>query len=352
MAVVQHARGLSVPVSALAGLIALTTPLYWTVTGTIAPSWPKSFLVVAAVAILLYKPTEPDFAPIMLVLLCAELGAVWSPALSTSATAVGISVIAVSGIWRGLVGAPVYIAAVILSFLAGVTLRWYVRALYAERGTRAAVREQATMEERERIAREVHDVVGHSLSITLLHLTGARRALQLDRDVDDAIEALTEAERIGRLAMSDIRRAVGLLGKSSPRQALPGIGDIGTLVEQTRAAGLDVRYEQDGNLGSVGPSAGLGLYRIAQESLANVAKHAPDSTARFTLLVEPDTTRLTVRNRVPLGAGPPAANGSGLTNMTARATQLGAELRAGPDGEHWIVDVTVPRQPDAKESSS
>ncbi|ONF61744.1 sensor histidine kinase, partial [Amycolatopsis keratiniphila] len=120
--------------------------------------------------------------------------------------------------------------------------------------------------ERQRIAREVHDVVGHSLSITLLHLTGARHALQQDRDVDEAIEALTEAEQVGRAAMADIRRTVGLLADSPSGSApLPGVEDIATLVERTRSAGLAVRYTQEGDLGRVGASEGLGLYRIVQE---------------------------------------------------------------------------------------
>lgn len=352
VAIAQRAAVLPAWMIVLVAVLAAATAVAWFLTGRIMPSWLKSILVVGAVAVLLAHPVVPDFSPVMLVILVAEMGAIARPVIAAGATAGGIAVLVVAGVWGGLVGGPVYVVAVVLGYSAGVTLRWYVRALGAERGKQDAVREQATLAERQRIAREVHDVVGHSLSITLLYLTGARRALQQDRDVDEAVEALTEAERVGRSAMNDIRRAVGLLGNVPSRKALPGIADIGTLVERTRAAGVDVRYEQHGDLGSVGPSAGLGLYRIAQESLANIAKHAPDTTARFRLLVEPHGTRLTVRNRLPLGATTTATNGAGLAGMADRAAGLGAELTAGPDGEYWVVDVTVPGEPVSGESDA
>src|SRR5260370_23167810 len=98
----------------------------------------------------------------------------------------------------------------------------------------------AILRARQRIAREVHDVVAHSLSITLLHLTGARRSLQEDRDVDEAVDALTEAERVGRTAMAEIRGTVGLLPRSpSGTRPLPGVYDLAGLLERTPAAGLD-----------------------------------------------------------------------------------------------------------------
>jgi signal transduction histidine kinase len=279
----------------------------------------------------------------VLVVLVAEVAVTARPAVACATAGVSIGVLGGAGIWAGLIGFPVYTGAVLLGLVGGLMLRWYVRALAAERDAREAEREQAILAERQRIAREVHDVVAHSLSITLLHLTGARRALQQDRDVDEAIDALTEAERVGRAAMTDIRRTVGLLDRaSSGTRSLPGLDGIAELVASTRAAGLDVRYEQNGDLAVVGASAGLGLYRIAQESLANIAKHAPDATADVRLLVGPAGTRLTVRNSLPPTMSSPVASGSGLPGMSARAEQLGAELHAGPIGAHWVVDVTVP----------
>lgn len=325
-----------------AGLCAAASALLWAITGEIAPPWVKAAGLVAAAAILLRRPVVPDFAPILLAVLAAEMSAVARQALAIVVTCVGVAVLVVAGVWTGLVGFAAYIVAVLLGHAAGLMLRWYIRALAAERDSQQAGREQAILAERQRIAREVHDVVGHSLSITLLHVTGARHALQADRDVDEAVDALVEAERIGRAAMADIRRTVGLLNESGTgNRPLPGADDIAGLVERTRAAGLDVRYQASGDVAAVTASVGLGLYRIAQESLANIAKHAPQATADVRLCVAPDGTRLTVRNGLPATTQPPAS-GSGLPGMAARAAQLGAVLRAGPGDGHWEVDVVVP----------
>jgi signal transduction histidine kinase len=342
-ALVQRIGLVPMPLLALAALAAAASALMWLVTGEIAPSWLKSVGVLVAVALLLVKPVVPDFAPMQLAALCAEMAAIARPSFAIGVTGAGVAVLVGAGIGFGLVGTEVYVPAVLMCYGAGLMLRWYIRTLAAERSNQQAVREQAVLSERQRIAREVHDVVAHSLSITLLHLTGARHALQQDRDIDEAVEALTEAERVGRSAMADVRRTVGLLSGSSPgTRPLPGAEDIAELVEQTRAAGLDVYFEQDGDVSGIGSSAGLGLYRIAQESLANIVKHAPDTVAEMRLTVAPTDVRLTVRNRLTATARPRQAPGSGLSGMAARAEQLGARLRAGPSDGYWEVDVTVP----------
>ncbi|MFD9896174.1 sensor histidine kinase [Amycolatopsis sp. NPDC059027] len=334
---------------ALAGLLILVRFMFWPVTGNLIPPWLGAIAVLVGVPILLTDPVTPDFAPVLLVLLATEVAAIASLTLAFTVTGLSIAELIVAQVWNGLSGYPVYIVAVLLGLSGGVTLRWYHRALNAERGKQDAAREQAILAERQRIAREVHDVVAHSLSITLLHLTGARHGLQQDRDIDEAVEALTEAERVGRAAMADIRRTVGLLASTSTgTRPLPGIDDIAGLVERTRAAGLDVRYEQDGDLSVVGASAGLGLYRIAQESLANIAKHAPTAAARVRLRVDATGTTLTIRNTLPAGTPTETASGSGIAGMSARATQLGADLRAGPSGGHWVVEVAVPSPPQQK----
>ena len=143
--------------------------------------------------------------------------------------------------------------------------------------------------------------------------------------------------------MADIRRSVGLLPASTPStQALPGIEEIGTLVERTRGAGVEVRYAPSGDLASVEPACGLGLYRIAQESLANIVKHAPASAAEVRLVVAGGSARLTVRNTLSTMDALAGTGGTGLDGMSTRATQLGASLTAGPQDGHWVVDVTVP----------
>lgn len=189
----------------------------------------------------------------------------------------------------------------------------------------------------------MHDVIAHSLSVTLLHVTGARRGLQEDRDIDDAVEALEQAERLGRQAMADIRRTVGLLdgavGRAAPE---PGVADIVTLVEDFVRAGLAVGYEPSGNShDGVSAAAGLALYRIAQESLANIAKHAPDAVSHMTLEVSDSVAVLTVSNGLPVPAAA-CAEGRGLRGMRQRVELLGGRIDAGPADDGWTVRAVIP----------
>ncbi|WP_181774984.1 sensor histidine kinase [Amycolatopsis pittospori] len=328
---------------ALAGLLVIAPSLIWSATNWIVP-WVRMAALISATAILLTEPVLPDFAPLLLLVAATEAGSVLRTTTGIAIVTVAAeSVLVVAGIWGGLIGGPVYMVAILLGLSGGLMVRWYTRLLDAERGKRDVVRDKALLAERQRIAREVHDIVGHSLSITLLHLTGARHALQQDRDVDEAIEALTEAEAVGRSAMADVRRTVGLLADApSGSSPLPGVEDIATLVERTRAAGLEVRYTHEGDLARVGASEGLGLYRIVQESLVNVVKHAPGATAEVRLHAGSSGARLTVSNSLPGVARHTSEDGSGLAGMAARATQLGAEISAGPQGRQWVVEVTVP----------
>ena len=152
--------------------------------------------------------------------------------------------------------------------------------------------------------------------------------------------------------MSDIRRTVGLLespdGDTSP---LPAIDDIEKLVDDVRSTGAVVQYTLCGDPDSVTPAAGLDLYRIMQESLANTVKHASGSEvdARLDLIADP--VRLSVRNTVPSGKnavllGPDGNGGSGLRGMRQRVELLGGGFDAGPDDTGWHVSVTLPRPDD------
>jgi signal transduction histidine kinase len=225
----------------------------------------------------------------------------------------------------------------------GAMLRWQMRALAAERAARAGEHDRATLAERQRIARDIHDLVGHSLSVTLLHVTGARRALQNDGDVEEAVAALTDAERVGRDAMADIRRTVGVLATGHENtRPLPTAADVDDLVDELRAAGLAVDYETTGAVATLPPSVGLGIYRVVQESLANVAKHAPATLARVRLDVSSGRARVRVSNRLPARHPGQSEGGTGIAGMASRAEQLGGTLRAGPAQDRWEVNMTVP----------
>jgi len=295
----------------------------------------------AAVAWLLRTPTQYDFAPLVLALATGELSATASVKVSLLGTAMGVATLATGHVHGGIMW--LYLVTQLAAWEIGFAMQWQLRLLQAERRRHVAQEAEAATTERQRIAREIHDVVAHSLSVTMLHVTGARRMLQTDRDVDEAVGALQDAERVGRQALAEIRRTVGLLGTSGSGTAvLPGVGDIATLVDTVRAAGVGVSYSLAGDPTGVGPAAGLGLYRIAQESLANVTKHAPGYGATVCLEVTPQSARLEIRNETSALAPPNGRSGSGVRGMQDRAAQLGGTLSAGPDDAGWRVDALIP----------
>ena len=305
---------------------------------------------LGAAALLLWNPVDSgtalDVAPALLAFVTAEVVARDGVRNGLVVGATSLAMITAADLGPGLASTSVHLVDIPLGFAVGYMLLWQMRALTAERAAREGERARATLAERERIAREIHDLVAHSLSVTLLQITGARRALR-DVDgaqaaVDDVDDALADAERVGRQAMADIRQTVSTLAEGpAETRALPDAADIAGLVAQMERAGLAVEYVETGDPGRLAQTTGLGLYRIAQESLANIAKHAPSSTARVAFEVTSRQARLVVRNELPLRT-PVDGSGSGLAGMSARAEQLGATLSVARDGRDWLVDLTVP----------
>jgi len=242
-----------------------------------------------------------------------------------------------------------------LSWWLGMLFSWLTahllarqrRLLVALRAAQADLRARAAAEERHRVAREVHDVIAHALTITLLQITGARHVLF--RDPASANAALGEAERLGRQSLADIRRTVGLLGdKQSPgtEAPLPTLEDLPDLVEGFRHAGLAVDLRVHGQAGQLAPASSLGLYRIAQEALANAAKHAPGARVDVELVVDGGAARLRIADTGAANGAPPspAAGGSGLgiPGMRERAAVLGGSLHAGRLGGGWLIECSIP----------
>ncbi|MDI2027088.1 histidine kinase [Saccharopolyspora sp. TS4A08] len=303
-------------------------------------------------SILLVHPVANDLAPLILVVMLAECAAVTSARVSLTTAAVAalvpITAAALGHLGYGLAFSLVTIA---LGWATGYIIRTQLRLFEQERRSQAERTAQAADDERRRIAREVHDVVAHSLSITLLHLTGARRALQEDRDVDEAVDALTDAERLGRQAIADIRRTVGLLDSEPTKvRPEPGIDDIDELVSDVVRAGVPVTCDVRGDPGTVSAATGLALYRIAREALANVVKHAPGGSTEVRLVLGPGTA-LTVSNDLA-GAVPEVVTGNGIAGMRQRAELLGGHLSAGPEDGRWVVRADfapdAPPAPDAR----
>ena len=297
-------------------------------------------------AILLFGTSTPipgDFAPLLLALTVGVVTAITSLRGGVATAAAAAAVLLVASEMHRLDTAALYLAFISIGWLVGYLVRIQQQLLTEQRQAQAQLATHVVADERRRIAREVHDVIAHSLSVTLLHLTAARHSLEHDSDDDHAVVALQHAERLGRQAMTDIRNTVGLLDDdSSTRAPEPDVTDIPSLATTFIDAGLDLTFESSGDVSRVSPAAGLALYRVAQESLANVAKHAPSSPAAVRLTVSGSAAALSVVNQL---TSPPGAPGRGLRGMHQRIELLGGTIDVGQCAEGWSVRARVPVEP-------
>ncbi|OBB17725.1 two-component sensor histidine kinase [Mycobacteriaceae bacterium 1482268.1] len=302
----------------------------------------------ASATVLLFAtstPVEADFAPLLLVMTVGVVGSLTSWLGGSLAALSACAVLIAAALTHRLDAVGLYLSVVGIGWLVGYLMHTQQQLMLRQQQAQEALAEHAAADERRRIAREVHDVIAHSLSVTLLHITGARRGLQHDRDIDEAIEALEQAERLGRQAMGDIRTTVGLLDCSPMKIAPePGVDDIASLIDDFRGAGLPVVYHPDrGSFGRVSAAVGLALYRIVQESLANIAKHAPDSQSAVRLATSCGSVDLTVVNRTHSArAVTTAMEGRGVRGMRQRVGLLGGTIEVGPNDDGWLVHVRIP----------
>jgi signal transduction histidine kinase len=230
---------------------------------------------------------------------------------------------------------------------------------------RAQEAKRATLAERLRIARELHDIVAHHVSVIVIQAQGAQR--MVDRDPDRSRQAMSDVERTARTALQEMRRLLGLLrpaeaadganglngadgaapGDAAGRQPPQGLADIETLVTSMAAAGLRVTLRTTGEPRPVPEDVGLTGYRIIQEALTNVLKHAGPAQAHV-LLDYGEQLEITVTDDGRgaaaglTGAEPPGA-GRGTTGMRERVSMLGGQLTAGPQpGGGFRVHAAIP----------
>jgi signal transduction histidine kinase len=243
-------------------------------------------------------------------------------------------------------------------WLMGIAFPWLIgRAAARQRqltaqldATRRELAEQALLEERRRIARDVHDFVGHGLAAVMLQVTSARHVLR--RDPSAAEEALKAAEEVGRRSMRELRGTVMLLrseGESAVAPPLPSVADIATLVDDARSGGLDVHLRKRGDLSRIAPRVGVTLYRIGQEALANAARHAPHARTALEIEVAAGRASLVVESNGPTLVGPssdPIRPRYGLIGMRERALAIGGEFSAGPTAQGWRVSCRLPLEAD------
>ncbi|GAB3849830.1 sensor histidine kinase [Micromonospora andamanensis] len=235
-------------------------------------------------------------------------------------------------------------AAAVASGIAVRTRRAYLIAL-EDRAARLEVeRDQrarlAVAEERARVAREMHDIVGHHVSV-IVGLADGGAALATSR-AEQSAEPLRLIGDTGRQALSELRRVLGVLreGDNDPQLSpQPGIDDLDRLLPSVRAAGLPVTYSTSGELHTLGRGVQLAVYRIVQEALTNTLKHAGGgATADVTLAASGGEVRVRVRDN---GRGGPAAPSHGLLGMRERAAMYSGVVTAGPTEHGWLVDVVL-----------
>jgi signal transduction histidine kinase len=300
----------------------------------------------AGTAILLFATSTPipgDFAPLLLSLTVGVVTALTSLRGGALATAAAPAVLVVAAAQHRVDTPLLYFAFVGIGWLVGHLMRVQQELLTKQREAQAQLSAHAVADERRRIAREVHDVIAHTLSITLLHLTAARHALQDDGQDELAVVALQQAESSGRQAMTDIRHTVGLLDDDSGvRAPEPGVSDIPTLTAEFVRAGLHVTFQSKGDANRLSAAAGLAMYRVAQESLANIAKHAPSSPTTIRLVVTETGAELCIVNHLPSPHEATATPGRGIRGMRQRIELLGGTIDVGPTSEGWSVHASVP----------
>jgi signal transduction histidine kinase len=217
--------------------------------------------------------------------------------------------------------------------------------------------EQAVRAERLRLARELHDIVAHAVSIMVLQAAGARAILG-DEEARVA-QALGAIQDVGVQSMGELRRLLCLLRSASddndgPRgsSAWPGIDDIPALIETTRATGLAITQQTEGSPVALDPSVGLTAYRLVQEALTNTIKHAGTGAAVEVRLVwGREQLAVTIEDRGPAtparDAGRRLSTGHGLLGLEERVTTVGGTLEAGPLAAGFLVHALLPlaRQP-------
>jgi signal transduction histidine kinase len=212
-----------------------------------------------------------------------------------------------------------------------------------ERTHRLAETQEATAaRERERIAREIHDIVAHSVSLMVVQ---AEAGLVLVADADRAATTFGTISDTGREALTQLDRALGVLRGDGPsRQPVTGLDDLPELIDRARLSGLDVELIEDARPDAVPADLGAAAYRLVQEAVTNTVKHAGARRIRIRLRWQGTGLRVEVSDD---GRGPataPAASGRGLVGMRERVHAFGGELRTGPGdgGVGFLVTATLP----------
>jgi signal transduction histidine kinase len=324
---------------------------------TLAIAWrrraPLAVLAVEVAGVVL-APRAPAAPEVIAVLIAVYSAALYSDrrvlvvalalVVATVASAVGGQLVVTGRLLPFLLLTPVWLAG---SAMRRRELRAEASAALADRLERE--REAALRAERARIARELHDLVTHSVSVMVLQTGAARQIMSKDEHRSQAL--LESVEASGRSALDELRRLLGLLSDENGRAPLapqPGVTEIAELIEQVRQAGLEVEMCVEGAPRIVSAGVGVAAYRIVQEALTNVLKHAGAAPTRVVIRWADAAIEIEILDQGPPHqlAPPHPTAGRGLAGMRQRAAMYGGKLDAGPAPDHgYIVRARIPLEP-------
>ncbi|MEV7086065.1 sensor histidine kinase [Streptomyces sp. NPDC093085] len=228
-------------------------------------------------------------------------------------------------------GQELVISAFVLALCAGAELARVRREQWARRGAeRAAAERRRRDEERLRIARELHDVLAHSLSV--INVQAGMGLALLDTDPEQARSALTTVKAASKEALGEVRQVLDTLRTpgDAPRAPAPGLDRLSELAEQAASAGLAVEIRRTGTPAPLPPGADLAAFRIVQEALTNVVRHSGARTATVRVGYAAGRLDLLVDDPGPATGGDAGGSGNGLVGMGERAAGLGGTIEAGP----------------------
>ncbi len=314
--------------------------------------WPQTAYLLTITAGIAYLATGHPFGPV-----------VAAPALALLAMARAMplrrwlpwTVLLVPFVWSGFVSQPLFgltdpdlyqalvfgLGLMVIPALLGLIRRNREDAL---RRTRELERRRSAFEERLRIARDVHDVLGHSLSV--INMQAGVALHLLDRRPEQAETSLLAIKTTSKNALDELRATLAVFREEDydgRRAPVAGLDRLGELIDGFRAGGRPVEVIGDGALGPLPAAVDLAGYRIIQEALTNVARHTRDASSRVELAVDHGRLRIMISNDGPLSTVPGRHDGTGIAGMTERARAVGGTLSAGPrPGGGFLVEAVLP----------
>jgi signal transduction histidine kinase len=333
---------------------AISVPFLWR--RTHAPAVVAVVAIASFVCVGFVEPRQAAFEPFLaLVLAFYAVGAHTEErrALATLLIAVPTGVVAgvaaASFGWSTTGNSLPTVVWVTTAWIVGRIIRsWRGRAVALQHANRILEEQRelqaqaAVAVERGRIARELHDVIAHNVSMMVVQAGAAARVLEGEQpNVRAALDAI---ETSGRETVDEMRRLLGVLRRAEDGQALtpqPGLAGLAALVAQVQEAGLPVDLQIEGTPAPLPPGLDLSAYRIVQEGLTNALKHAGPARAALRVTYAPDTVEIEIRDD-GAGGGAGGGTGHGLVGMRERVALWGGKLQVGPERGGWVVRASLP----------